>query len=39
LQTAPLKPVLEKEFCLSIDVLEKVGFRENPGAFGKHPSF
>ena len=36
---ALLKPVLEKEFCLAIDVLEKVGFRENPGAFGKHPSF
>jgi len=36
---APLKPVLEKKFCLAIDVLEQSGFREDPRAFGEHPSF
>jgi len=35
---APLKPVLEKEFCLSIDVLEQIGFGKNPRAFGENPS-
>jgi hypothetical protein len=35
---APLKPVLEKKFCLAIDVLEQIGFREDPRAFGDHPS-
>jgi hypothetical protein len=35
---APLKPVLEKEFCLPIDVLEQIGFGKNPRAFGENPS-
>jgi hypothetical protein len=35
---APLKPILEKQFCLAIDVLEQISFGENPRAFGDNPS-
>jgi hypothetical protein len=35
---APLKSILEKEFCLAIDMLEQIGFRENPRAFDENPS-
>jgi hypothetical protein len=35
---APLKPILEKEFCLAIDVLEEGRFRENPRAIDENPS-
>jgi hypothetical protein len=35
---APLKPILEKQFCLAIDVLEQIGFGENPRASDENPS-
>jgi hypothetical protein len=36
---APLKPILEKQFCLAVDMFKQIGFRENSGALDENPSF
>jgi len=34
----PVKSIFEKQFCLAIDVLEQIDFREDPRAFSENPS-